>query len=405
MSSFLIDALIRQCEPVQAVVEPGDLGELPELPTLVEVLAAVPDPRRAAGRRHSLAVMLPVAVVAVLCGARSLAGIVRWAEGADPLLLVPLGVPPAPMHGPRRLPVATTLGRALDKVDGDALDDALGAWLEALTSDDLACAASEPALSGLAVDGKTVRGAKHTTGKAPHLVAAVRHESGVVAAQRQVPAKSNETTAFKPLLEGIELTGTIVTSDAMQTTRANATYVHARGGFYLFPVKGNQPKLFAALDALPWQNTPIAHAGTTTGRGRKETRTLQVLPAPPGTGFPHAAQALLIERTTTGRGDHLTHHSAELAVTSAPADRATPADLAGFIRNHWSVEVVHLIRDTTYREDASRVRTGNRPRIMASLRNTAISLARITGWTSITTANDHYRSHPDNALQLLNLTC
>jgi predicted transposase YbfD/YdcC len=394
--------LVRQCEP--ACFEDG---QVPELPSLVEALEAVPDPRRKAGCRHNLGVMLSVAVVAVLCGARSLAGIIRWAEGADPLVLVPLGVPPVALRGPRRLPVATTLGRVLGKVDGDALDDALGTWLVAVTSDDLV-PESQPILSGLAVDGKTVRGAinsgDHRKGKAPHLVAAVRHD-GVVAAQRQVAAKSNETTVFKPLLDGIDLTGTIVTSDAMQTTRANAKYVHARGGFYLFPVKGNQPKLFAALDALPWGKAPIAHTGTTTGRGRKETRTLQVLPAPPGAGFPHAVQALLIERTTTGRGDHLTHHTAELAVTSAPADRATPADLAGFIRHHWSVEVVHLIRDTTYREDASRVRTGNRPRIMASLRNTAISLARIAGWNSITSANDHYRSHPGDALQLLGLTC
>jgi predicted transposase YbfD/YdcC len=400
VSSSLIDALVCQCEPVTGLV--GD-GEVPALPSLVEALRAVPDPRRAAGRRHNLAVMLSVAVVAVLCGARSLAAIIRWAEGCDPLLLVPLGVPPVALRGPRRLPVATTLGRALDKVDGDALDDALGVWLHALTSDDLpGQPGGEPGLTGLAVDGKTIRGAKNRRGRAPHLVAAVRHD-GIVAGQRQVATKSNEVSVFVPLLERIDLGNTIVTSDAMQTTRANAKYVHARGGFYLFPVKGNQPTLFAALDALPWEQTPIACTDTTTARGRTETRTLQVLPAPPGNGFPHAAQALLIERTTTGRGDGLSHHSAELAVTSAPPDQATPTELAGFIRRHWSVEVVHLIRDTTYHEDASRVRAGNRPRAMASFRNAAISLARIAGWTSITTATDHYRSHPADAIHLIGL--
>jgi hypothetical protein len=100
--------------------------------------------------------------------------------------------------------------------------------------------------------------------------------------------------------------------------------VHAQDGFYLFPVKGNQPKLFAALDTLPWENTPIAHRQTSTARGRTETRTLQVLPVPPSAGFPHATQALLIERTTTGRGDGLSHRTAELAVTNAPAHKATP---------------------------------------------------------------------------------
>ncbi|MEV3927528.1 ISAs1 family transposase [Actinomadura coerulea] len=179
--------------------------------------------------------------------------------------------------------MATTPGEALDKVDGDTL----GAWLETLTRD----AAGRPVLSGLTVDGKTVRGAKNATGKAPHLVDAVRHDTGVVA-QRQVPAKSNETKAFAPLLGGVELMDTIVTCDAMQTSRANAEYVHARGGFYLFPVKGNQPKLFAALVALPRQTAPIAHRQTSTARGRTESRTLQVLPVPPSVDFPHAIQAL-----------------------------------------------------------------------------------------------------------------
>lgn len=403
MSSSLIDTLVRQSEPVTVFIDPG---EVPKLPTLVDALAHVPDPRRVQGRRHSLQVMLAVAIVAVLCGARSLAAIIRWAQEADPLLLVTLGVPPVPLHGSHRLPVATTLGRALDRVDGDALDDALGSWLEALTQDEPAGQPAGPAtLRGLAVDGKAVRGAKNDAGKMPHLVAAVRHDTGTVAGQRQVAAKSNETTAFASLLDAINLTSTIVTSDAMQTTRANAKYVHRRGGFYLFPVKGNQPNLFAALDALPWEKTPIAHRDTTTARGRTETRTLQVLPAPDKAGFPHAAQALLIERTTTGRGDGNTHHTAELAVTNAPATRATPADLAGFVRRHWSVEVVHLIRDVTYREDTSRVRSGQRPRIMASIRNTAISLARIAGWTNITAANDYYRSHPADAIRLLDLEC
>ena len=66
--------------------------------------------------------------------------------------------------------------------------------------------------------------------------------------------------------------------------------------------------------------------------------------------------------------------------------------------------MVHHVRDVTYGEDASRVRTGSDARVMASVRNLAISLARTAGWTNIPQANDHYRAYADHALQLLGLT-
>jgi hypothetical protein len=94
---------------------------------------------------------------------------------------------------------------------------------------------------------------------------------------------------------------------------------------------------------------------------------------------------------------------AELGVTSVPADRASAKDLLRLTRDHWGIEALHDIRDVTYREDASRVRTGQTPRIMATLRNTAISLARLAGWKHTPDANDHYRNHPIDALRLCRL--
>jgi hypothetical protein len=81
----------------------------------------------------------------------------------------------------------------------------------------------------------------------------------------------------------------VITADAMQTTRENARWLtgdkHAR---YLWPVLGNQPGLYAALDALDWENAPVAAATSEISRGRIETRTIRVLPAPPEPGFPGA---------------------------------------------------------------------------------------------------------------------
>ncbi|MBT2234927.1 hypothetical protein [Nonomuraea sp. NEAU-A123] len=79
----------------------------------------------------------------------------------------------------------------------------------------------------------------------------------------------------------------------------------------------------------------------------------------------------------------------------------SPPQLAALIRGHWSIEALHHIRDVTYREDACRARIGAVPRVLASLRNLAIGLARLLGWTNIASATDHYRSHPADGLQLL----
>ncbi|MFG6192759.1 hypothetical protein [Nonomuraea sp. JJY05] len=92
------------------------------------------------------------------------------------------------------------------------------------------------------------------------------------------------------------------------------------------------------------------------------------------------------------------------AITGLSPGRITHAQLAALIRGHWRIEVLHHIRDVTYRDDACKIRTGTAPRIMAGLRNLAIGLARLIGWTNVATTTDHYRSHPTDGLQLLGLT-
>lgn len=403
MPSSLIDDLARHCDEEDLswrcqVEELADAGVLDDLYT---VLLGVPDGRRAQGRRYPLASLLALTVTAVLCGARSLIAVRRWAVGAPSAVLTALRV----LGGDSQaLWAVSTLGRALAKVDGDGFDDAVYGYLGRLNA---GIDGEEPwpdGPLGLAVDGKTERGAKDADTKPPHLVAAVRQDTGTVAAQRQVKAKSNETTAFAPLLDTLDIAGMAITADAMQTTRKNAKYLRRRGAYYVFPVKENQPRLFDAIDALDWENpdTPL-HATIEDTRGRHEERVLRVLPAPADLPFPDATQVLLIERTTTGRGDKI-GATAELGVTSIPALLAGPAKLSSLVRGQWTIETVHNIRDVTYREDASRVRKGTAPRVLATCRNLAISLARLAGWDNIPAAHDHYRAHPDEAVHLLGLT-
>lgn len=398
MPSSLIGALARHCEPLPAVEVPW---LVPELPTLIEALARVPDPRGQRGTRYDFTFLLASSAVAVLCGARSLLGIARWIRGADREVLRALG-----LRADARwvAPADSTLGRSWRNVDADAVDDAVGHWLAVvLAAGDMGEGKDAGQPAGLAFDGKVMRGAAKGDTLEPHLVAAADQETGAVLAQRAVDAKSNEITAFTTVLDTLDITGKIVTADALHTQREHARYLRGRDAFYLFPVKGNQAGLFEAIDQLPWETTAMAHTTTERQKGRIERRDLKVLPAPQDLPFPHAAQVMLIERTVTGRGDGKIHCTAELAVTSAPWHRADPAHLAGLVRGQWAIETVHNIRDVTYREDASRVRTGQSPRLMATLRNTATSIIGLMGWDSVPEANDHYRDHSQHALQAIGL--
>jgi predicted transposase YbfD/YdcC len=143
---------------------------------------------------------------------------------------------------------------------------------------------------------------------------------------------------------------------------------------------------------------------TATGPGRREVRRLKVCTVQPGLLFPHAVQAIEIKRRRTNRKTGKVQTKTVYAITSLTPDRADPSQLAELIQNHWSVEALHHVRDVTYGEDASRIRTGTAPRAMATMRNLAIGLMRQAGWTDISAAIDHYRSHPEYATAMLDLT-
>lgn len=115
-------------------------------------------------------------------------------------------------------------------------------------------------------------------GKQPHLPAAVRHDDGLVVGQRQVGAKTNEIKAFIPLLDTLPSTSPVGPSPPTSCTRnADMPPTCADAAYYLFTVGGNQPNLFATLDDLNWEDTPIGDMSTEHGHGRIERRTLQVL--------------------------------------------------------------------------------------------------------------------------------
>ena len=150
----------------------------------------------------------------------------------------------------------------------------------------------------IAVDGKTMRGARTGEDPAPHLLAALDHATGAVLTQERVTGKSNEIPALRVLLEPLDLNRVVVTADAMHTQADTAQRIRDQGGHYVLTVKGNQKTLRRTLKALPWKSVPSI-SSVDTSHGRRVRRTVKALEAPKWVDFPAAAQVLQVRRTRT----------------------------------------------------------------------------------------------------------
>jgi predicted transposase YbfD/YdcC len=351
---------------------------------LLGLLAQVPDPRKRRGRRHALAGLLAVGIAAVIAGSRSFAAIGQWAADAGPEVLAVLGAARGPAE-------ESTFRRAFALVSPDVLDRVLGTWLHTR-------AVQAGGRLVIAIDGKTVRGAKDKTGKAPHLVAALAHGIGAVLGQAAVDAKSNEIPAVRELLKTFtSLAGAVITIDALHTQSDTAQVITGRQADYVMTVKGNMPTLYKRLKKLPWAAVP-AFSAVSTDRGRRARRTIKVALVPAWIEFDGAAQVAQLRRTVTRNGKK----TVEVVYLITSDRNADPATLAAWVRGHWEIENrLHWVRDVTYQEDKSLVRTGNAPRVMASLRSLAISLLRIDGHANIAAANRHHARDPQRTLKLL----
>jgi predicted transposase YbfD/YdcC len=367
--------------------------------SLLDYLAGMPDPRHRRGRRHALVAVLAVAVCAVLAGARSLAAIGEWAGDAPCHVLAALGVRHNPWTGVWRPPGEATVRRVLARIDADALDAALGRWLA-----DQQPPTPRSARQAIAVDGKTLRGSGHHPNAQVHLLAVMDHTTRAVLAQTDVGSKTNEITQFRPLLDGLDLAGRVVTADALHTQREHADWlVTQRHAAYLLIVKANQPSLHHQLSTLPWRDISVVDETRDRGHHRVELRRLQVTTVA-GLDFPHAAQAIRITRRVRPLTGRRWRTAVVYAITSLTAAQASPARLADWIRGHWGIEALHHIRDTTFAEDASQIRTGTAPRAMASLRNLAIGILCRHGHRNIAAALRRNARDATRVLPLLGIT-
>ena len=351
---------------------------------LLDLLAQVPDLRKKRGRRHALAGLLAVGIAAVIAGSRSFAAIGQWAGDAGPDVLAALGAERGPAE-------ESTYRRAFALVSADVLDRVPGAWLHTR-------AVRAGGRLVIAIDGKTVRGAKSKGGKAPHLVAALAHGIGAVLGQVAVDEKSSEIPAVRELLKAFaDVAGAVFTIDAMHAQTDTAKVILARRADYVMTVKANMPTLYKQLKKLPWAAIP-AVSSVGKDHGRRARRTIKAALAPAWIGFDGAAQVAQLRRTVTQNGTK----TVEVVYLITSDKDVDPATLAAWVRSHWKIEnCLHWVRDVTYLEDKSLVRTGNAPRVMASLRSLAISLLRLDGQDNIAAANRHHLRDPQRTLKLL----
>jgi len=389
-----------------------------ETPQLLAYLATIHDPRHPRGRRHSLVTILAMAAAAVLTGARSLAAIAEWIAATPQPVRAALG---ARRQGPNcwAVPTETTIRRALARVDATVLADVIGAWLADRSGPDPPptpgpgpgpgrqhAKHSRAVARAVAVDGKTLRGAKRD-GRQVHLLAAMEHATRRVLAQRQVDGAPGEVPGFQPLLADLDLAGAVVTADALHTHADAAEFLVAgKQAHYLFTVKDNQPTLRKRCAGLPWHRVPVLDRTRDQAHGRIETRTLKAVTVN-HFGFPHAAQVVQVTRKTRAlHGSPRRWRSVTAyAITSLPFAQARPARLADLIRGHWAIENgLHYVRDVTFAEDSSQIRTGAAPQVMACLRNLVIGVLCRAGPVNLAAAFRHQARDPLRPLITLGIT-
>ncbi|HEY7347871.1 MAG TPA: ISAs1 family transposase [Ktedonobacterales bacterium] len=359
--------------------------------SLHDAFAAVPDPRSRHGRRYDLPFLLTCFVAALLCNCTHSEAVGQWCR-AEPRLLRRL-------FGSRRFvtPTGALYRWLFPQLNALALEQVLAAWVQAT----LVADPNEP----VALDGKTLRGARTSTQAAPHLLSFCTYRSHETLLQVRVEEKTNEIPVAQTLLPTLPLRGRVCTADALHTQVALMRVLHEAQAETVLTVKENQPSLLADLITYFADSAACYQQAETWDchRGRIEVRRIKVsteMTTYLAATWPYVAQVAQLTRCVTKQGQ--TRQEVVYLITSLTPAQAPPQRLLDLIRGHWHIENgLHYVRDVTFGEDRSQLRTGNAPQVMASLRNLAITLIHRTGSTQIAATRRYLAFHPRHALYLI----
>jgi predicted transposase YbfD/YdcC len=337
------------------------------------------DPRSSINRKHPLASVVVVALIAVLAGASGPTAIARWAALKEDLLKAVLPLPGG-------VPGKDVFRRVLMALRPEAFQACFAAWVQALR--DEAAAETGVERPTLAVDGKTLRRSHdRKNGLGPlHAVSVWASEYGLSLGQAACDEKSNEITAIPGLLKRVDVAGAVVTIDAMGCQKEIAGAIVAAKGDYVLALKGNQGALRQAVVDYVLKRWDDDFAGATAGRrqveetghGRRESRTYIQLEAPedlPGIEAWRGLKSIGLVASESVR-DGRSVDEVRYFISSLPAEPDAKA-FAHAVRSHWGVENgCHWTLDVTYREDESRVREKHLRANMAWLNRFSLSLLK-----------------------------
>src|SRR5258708_25099165 len=331
----------------------------------LKYFAELTDPRVERNREHVLEEILLMAIAAVLSGAESWNDIEEYGQAKIEWLKTFLTLPSG-------IPSHDTFNRVFAALDPEQMEKGFVAWVGSI--------AKLTAGEVVAIDGKALRGT-YTAGKKPivHMVSAWAESNGLVLAQRKVDEKSNEITAIPKLLEALELSGTVVTIDAMGCQRVIARQIIEKQAGYVLAGKRNQGHLYEEIqDSFRMLPTDAVAEQVDGGHGRVERRTCSVI-----------ADLSLVEKATewaslqglvriqaeryhkaTGQSEKQTRYY----ITSLPPEAAR---LNHVIRQHWGIEnKLHWVLDVGFGEDLSRKRQGHTAQNFSPLNRIALNLLK-----------------------------
>lgn len=373
----------------------------PLLTSLADCFGDLPDPRVAGRCDHKLLDIIIIAVCGVLCGADSWVGIETVGKAKESWFRQFLELE----HG---IPSHDTFGYIFSKIDAVAFQTRFMRWVETVfrvTNGQV-----------IAIDGKTLRGSHdQAIGKdAIHLVSAWASSNGIVLGQRKVDDKSNEITAIPELLRLLNVSGCIVTIDAIGCQTKIAQTIRDEKADYILRVKDNQSTLkqdlvdwFAYGDSQHFAGMDMDfHQSTDKTSGRIEIRRCWVVHDPVAfehiryyDGWADLNSIIRIQRERR-EGTRVSHDTAYYISSLT----SSAAHLLDATQHHWAIEnSFHWVLDVTFAEDLSRIRTGESAENMAVLRTLALNLLKRD--TSISSLKQkRFRAAMDNDFLLRLLT-
>jgi predicted transposase YbfD/YdcC len=373
-----------------------------DVDALYQHMQALTDQRDRRGLRYPLALILTIAVLAKLTGQNRVQDIADWASWRSAELCKLFAFERSTLPHPTSW--SRILGNAVQPAD---VDRAVSAFLKR---------AEEPLIPArasivVALDGKTLRGTiPRGSTRGVHLLAAYRPLDGVVLAQVAVDQKENEIVAAPELLRQLDLSGVVVTGDALLAQRSLSIQIVEAGGDYVWRIKDNQPTMRAEIELLfapemvqaGWSAPAVDFTSASTidaRHGRLEERLVTVSSLlSEYSDWPYLAQVFKLERRVTQLGNRSTTE-VQYGITSIPATFADAKRLLELVRAHWGIENgLHQRRDVTMEEDAMRVRKGNAPHLLASLNNLSLGISVQAGWNNLAAAQRAFAYQIDKAL-------